>query len=306
MDFLKKFTESSAPKAESVDKSGAPADQSQSDLLSSAKVVAGAARSTFQKEPAKYDNPEVAGAAADLLDAAQTYGKLDKTAGVGGYVEKAENYLREYETSNTTKPKTTAEPTTDEKTTKLPTEEPEAKPSSEDIPSQCEEKVEEKPTSDETKPSSVDVPSQVKKEVEQPIKEEQKPSTEDVPSESLKEEETKPTELVKPTTEKSSYGEEKEEVLSESAKPSAKEPETEPTLELPSGLGQYAKVAEGFLKKNTEGDSAEGDAGQYVKAAEGFLNKQSEGSADDQTSKAGDSDQGGVGGIAKLAGSFLK
>lgn len=43
--------------------------------------------------------PRLQGAAANLLDAAQIYGKLDKTAGVGSYVEKAENYLREYETS---------------------------------------------------------------------------------------------------------------------------------------------------------------------------------------------------------------
>lgn len=85
------------------------------------------------------------------------------------------------------------------------------------------------------------------KRKKEPIKEETKPSTEDVPSESQKEEETEPSESVKPATEKPSYGgkeEEEEEVAIESAKPSAKEPETEPISEIPSGVRDYVTTAE--------------------------------------------------------------
>ncbi|KAJ8760928.1 hypothetical protein K2173_021966 [Erythroxylum novogranatense] len=82
---------------------------SSSDLLSSAKLVAEAAQATFRHDTDKLDKGRVAGAAADLLDAASHYGKLDENKGIGNYMEKAENYLRQYHTSHST---TTATPTT--------------------------------------------------------------------------------------------------------------------------------------------------------------------------------------------------
>jgi hypothetical protein len=66
------------------------------DLFSSGKLVAEAASSVFQQKSAdNVDKKQVAGAAADLLGAASSYGKLqDKPA--GQYIEKAEGYLKEY------------------------------------------------------------------------------------------------------------------------------------------------------------------------------------------------------------------
>ncbi|KAL0363879.1 UNVERIFIED_CONTAM: Nodulin-related protein 1 [Sesamum angustifolium] len=72
------------------------------DLFASAKLVADAAQAQFSNEPDKYDKAKVAGATADLLDAASQYGKLDETKGVGKYVDQAENYLRQYDTTSTT------------------------------------------------------------------------------------------------------------------------------------------------------------------------------------------------------------
>ncbi|XP_047975978.1 nodulin-related protein 2 [Salvia hispanica] len=67
-----------------------------SDLIHSAQVVAGAAQAHFRSEPEKFDKGEVAGAAADLIDAASDYAKLDDKQGIGMYVDKAEDYLRHY------------------------------------------------------------------------------------------------------------------------------------------------------------------------------------------------------------------
>ncbi|CAL4916042.1 unnamed protein product [Urochloa decumbens] len=66
------------------------------DLFSSGKLVVEAASSAFQQKSAdNVDKKQVAGAAADLLGAASSYGKLeDKPA--GQYIEKAEGYLKEY------------------------------------------------------------------------------------------------------------------------------------------------------------------------------------------------------------------
>lgn len=134
MDFLKKLatesTGSTTPTTEnkgSSDHPQAPGAPSQSELFSSAQVVADAARASFQKEPNKVDNAKVAGAAADLLDAAEAYGKLDTTTGIGSYVEKAENYLHQYETSHST---TAAAPPATATTTTTTAEggEPAAKP----------------------------------------------------------------------------------------------------------------------------------------------------------------------------------
>jgi hypothetical protein len=105
MDFLKKFaseaTGESKPAAGEKKPAGDSSKPSQTDLLAKAQVVADAAKATYQKDPnIKVDNAKTAGAAADLLDAAEKYGKLDTSTGIGSYVEKAENYLHEYESSN--------------------------------------------------------------------------------------------------------------------------------------------------------------------------------------------------------------
>ncbi|CAI9096499.1 OLC1v1032661C1 [Oldenlandia corymbosa var. corymbosa] len=222
MDFLKKFAETNISKAEestekpSSEPAAAAADHQSSnpsDLFSSAKLVAEAARSTIQKEEPKYDNAEVAGAAADLLDAAQTYGKLDKTSGVGSYIEKAETYLHEYETSN--KPKTVPPPEAPK------TEEKEA-PKTEDSP----------------------VKEETKTETEEAVKTE----TEEAPKEEVKEE--IPSEPAKPTTTEEPKSEIPSEV-GEYAKIAegflSKQSEGTGESEK-SGLGDVAKLAGGFFK----------------------------------------------------------
>ncbi|XP_073281228.1 uncharacterized protein [Primulina huaijiensis] len=103
MDFFSKFTKP-ADHSKPASKSQEPnitTEPSNTDLFSSAKVVAGASQSYFSHQPATYENTEVAGATADILNAASEYGKLDKTQGVGKYVDQAESYLKEYESSNT-------------------------------------------------------------------------------------------------------------------------------------------------------------------------------------------------------------
>lgn len=74
---------------------------SSSELLSSAKVVAEAAQASFHHESEKVDKSRVAGAAADILGAASHYGKLEEKS-FGKYVEKAETYLHQYQSSHST------------------------------------------------------------------------------------------------------------------------------------------------------------------------------------------------------------
>ncbi|KAJ4901193.1 nodulin-related protein 1 [Raphanus sativus] len=71
------------------------------ELMASAKIVAEAAQAASRNETDKLDKAKVAGATADILDAAQRYGKFDEKSGIGQYLEKAENYLHKYETSHT-------------------------------------------------------------------------------------------------------------------------------------------------------------------------------------------------------------
>ncbi|KAM7464467.1 hypothetical protein LguiA_032588 [Lonicera macranthoides] len=71
---------------------------SSSELLTNAKLVAEAAKSTFSNESDKVDKAKVAEASADLLDAAESYGKLEQT-GCGSYLDKAEQYLHNYGSS---------------------------------------------------------------------------------------------------------------------------------------------------------------------------------------------------------------
>nr|XP_009804653.1 PREDICTED: uncharacterized protein LOC104249841 isoform X2 [Nicotiana sylvestris] len=80
---------------------------SKSELMSSAKLVADAAKAKLHHEPnSKVDKSELAGAAADLLNAASQYGKLEEK-GIGKFVGKAETYLHKYETSHSTTTSTT-------------------------------------------------------------------------------------------------------------------------------------------------------------------------------------------------------
>ncbi|ONK60079.1 uncharacterized protein A4U43_C08F13960 [Asparagus officinalis] len=80
---------------------------SPSDLLSSARVVAEAAKSTLRHESNKVDKGRVADAAADLLCAASHYGKLEEK-NYGKYVEKAETYLHKYNATHSAADSTTA------------------------------------------------------------------------------------------------------------------------------------------------------------------------------------------------------
>ncbi|GFP85135.1 hypothetical protein PHJA_000657300 [Phtheirospermum japonicum] len=95
MDFLSNLAKKDEPY-----KPGDPTNpnhqlhSTKSDLIHSAKVVADVAQAHLRHEPAKYDKAEVTGATADLLDAASQYGKLDEK-GIGKYVDKAEDYLRQ-------------------------------------------------------------------------------------------------------------------------------------------------------------------------------------------------------------------
>ncbi|XP_006662271.2 nodulin-related protein 1-like [Oryza brachyantha] len=74
------------------------------DLLSSGKVVAQATMSAFQQKSVEgVDKKEVAGAAADLLHSASTYGKLEDKP-VGQYIEQAEGYLKSFSSGGAAAP----------------------------------------------------------------------------------------------------------------------------------------------------------------------------------------------------------
>ncbi|KAL8267546.1 hypothetical protein R6Q59_004890 [Mikania micrantha] len=91
-----------------------PRKPSNSELLASAKVMSDAVTG---KET---DTGKIAGAAADVLDAAATYGIIDETKGLGKLADQAGDYLHKYETTHTT---TTVTKTDDSgnKTTKTTT-----------------------------------------------------------------------------------------------------------------------------------------------------------------------------------------
>ncbi|KAI0523502.1 hypothetical protein KFK09_005897 [Dendrobium nobile] len=72
---------------------------STSQLLSSAKVVANAAKSALRHESTELDKAKLAEAAEDLLSAASHYGKFDEKS-YGKYVHKAEGYLHQYHYSH--------------------------------------------------------------------------------------------------------------------------------------------------------------------------------------------------------------
>ncbi|XP_020580143.1 nodulin-related protein 1 [Phalaenopsis equestris] len=72
---------------------------SPAQLLSSAKVVANAAKSALRHESAELDKAKLAEAAEDLLNAASHYGKIEEKS-YGKYVQKAESYLHQYHYSH--------------------------------------------------------------------------------------------------------------------------------------------------------------------------------------------------------------
>ncbi|KAD7116520.1 hypothetical protein E3N88_03788 [Mikania micrantha] len=72
---------------------------SNTDLVSSAKLVAEAAQCAATNQTDKIDKPKVAGATADLLDSVKQYGKFDESQGVGQYIKQADDYLHQYEKS---------------------------------------------------------------------------------------------------------------------------------------------------------------------------------------------------------------
>ncbi|KAL9226169.1 hypothetical protein vseg_002011 [Gypsophila vaccaria] len=72
---------------------------SKSELMSSAKILANAAKSALSNETNKIDKAAVAGASANVLAAAKRYGKLEEKS-FGKYVDKAENYLHKYHSSS--------------------------------------------------------------------------------------------------------------------------------------------------------------------------------------------------------------
>ncbi|XP_057529653.1 nodulin-related protein 1-like [Amaranthus tricolor] len=76
-----------------------PNPPNKSDLLSSAKLMADAAKSALAHDTEKIDKAKVAGAAADLIGAAKHYGKLEEK-NFGKYVGKAETYLHQYHSSH--------------------------------------------------------------------------------------------------------------------------------------------------------------------------------------------------------------
>ena len=76
---------------------------SNSELFSSAKLVAEEAQSTFGHESDKVDKAKVADAVENLLEASRHYGKLEDK-GLGSYVDKAEGYLNKYSSQSTAAP----------------------------------------------------------------------------------------------------------------------------------------------------------------------------------------------------------
>ncbi|CAI9785272.1 unnamed protein product [Fraxinus pennsylvanica] len=115
MDFLNKLTgKDEKPTSDPPKDTADHPKPSNSDLMGSVKVLADAAKE------GKFDNPKAAAAAADVLGAAEQYGKLDETKGIGQYVDKAEDYLHQYSTTHSS----TANVNPDKKSTPDATEPP--------------------------------------------------------------------------------------------------------------------------------------------------------------------------------------
>ncbi|VVA91251.1 unnamed protein product [Arabis nemorensis] len=103
-DQVKKFSDSKPEEpdhnkpVEGTEATHRPA--SNTELMASAKVVAEAAQAAARNESDKLDKGKVAGASADILDAAEKYGKFNAQSGTGQYLDKAEKYLNDYESSH--------------------------------------------------------------------------------------------------------------------------------------------------------------------------------------------------------------
>ncbi|KAG6503340.1 nodulin-related protein 1-like [Zingiber officinale] len=89
---------SGADKTGSGDSHGHQQQMDPTELFSSAKVVADAAKSTFGGAADKVDKAAAAGAASDLLGAVSHYTKAEESS-YGKYVEQAETYLEQYRTT---------------------------------------------------------------------------------------------------------------------------------------------------------------------------------------------------------------
>ncbi|KAF5764098.1 hypothetical protein HanXRQr2_Chr15g0688091 [Helianthus annuus] len=88
---------------------------SNSELMASAKVMSDAVAGK-ETDPGK-----IAGAAADILDAAANYGKLDDKQGLGMYMDQTADYLHKYETTHTTTTTKTDTDTSGNQTTETTT-----------------------------------------------------------------------------------------------------------------------------------------------------------------------------------------
>lgn len=227
MDFLKKFTE--ATKIDSKEETPAPTSTgtgaaaatdeqppSQADLLASAQVLAQAAKATISKDPSNVDNYKLAGAAADILDAGEHYGKLDTSTGVGSYVDKAEGFLKKYESSNSPPPPKSPEETEPKSTTPAEGSEETEKKASPPPPAEATEETREKTV---TPPPATEAPEEVTEEKAIPA-----PVAESAPSSEI------------PPAAGDAKSEDKEEPAAES------KPE--------GGYGSVLKAAGDFWKKN--------------------------------------------------------
>lgn len=115
MDFLNKLSgKGENPTSDALQDTADHPKPSNSDLMASAKVLADAAKE------GRLNDPKVSGAAADALGAAEQYGKLDENKGIGQYVDKAEDYLRQRSTTHSS----TATVNPDKKSTPTATEPP--------------------------------------------------------------------------------------------------------------------------------------------------------------------------------------
>ncbi|KAK2973234.1 hypothetical protein RJ640_013883 [Escallonia rubra] len=106
------FSGGEGDKEKPISTTGHDAEPTNSELLSSAKLVTEAAQSTFRNESDKVDKAKVADAAEDLLQAGSKYGKLDEK-GFGKYVDQAEGCLHSYHSTTTTDPGESATTTTE-------------------------------------------------------------------------------------------------------------------------------------------------------------------------------------------------
>ncbi|MFX9845905.1 hypothetical protein ABTP16_08490, partial [Acinetobacter baumannii] len=163
MDFLNKLAKGDDSKPTSDAPDTTPNHKpTNSDLFSDAKVVAAAAQAQFNNQTEGLDKAKAASSAANILDAAEQYGKLDSTTGVGKYAEQAEDYLRKYGGPGETKPTTETAPPAEIKET-VETKEPTTETAP---PAEVKEPVESEKPVPETTPAEIKEPVEKKPEAE--------------------------------------------------------------------------------------------------------------------------------------------